>query len=48
MKLSTPVYFLLGVALCLYLGAASRNGWSLVRTLTPRAMLPSASSLQHK
>ncbi|MBN8247946.1 MAG: hypothetical protein J0L84_10935 [Verrucomicrobia bacterium] len=48
MKLSTPVYFLLGTVLCLYLGLASRNGWSLVRTLTPRALLPSASSLQHK
>mgnify|MGYP003383193706 CR=1 FL=1 len=48
MRLATPVYFAVGTALCLYLAMASRNGWSLVQSLTPRAFTPAGRNLQHK
>ncbi len=48
MKVTTPVYFAVGTALCLYLAMASRNGWSLGQSVTPRAVTPAGRSLQHK
>jgi len=48
MRIATPAYFAISTALCLYLGLASRNGWSLIQTLSPRTFIPSARTLQHK
>lgn len=37
MRIKTPVYLAFGTALCLYLAAAGRNGYSLMKTFSPRA-----------
>ena len=48
MKLKTPIYLIYGFLLCGYLAVASRNGYSLLNTITPPAFRSSGPSLQHK
>jgi len=48
MKIKTPLYLAYGLALCGYLAVASRNGYSLLNTMTPSFLRSSGSSLQHK
>ena len=40
MRIKTPVYLAFGTALCLYLAAAGRNGYSLMKTFSPPRLLP--------
>ncbi len=48
MKAKTPIYLLFASLLCGYLVVASRNGYSLLNTLTPPAFRSSGVNLQHK
>jgi hypothetical protein len=48
MKLKTPLYLVFALGLCGYLTLASRNGWVLWQTLTPRVFRPGLGSVQHK
>jgi hypothetical protein len=48
MKLKTPIYLIYGFLLCGYLAVASRNGYSLLNTMTPGFLRSSGPSLQHK
>lgn len=48
MRLKTPIYTVYGLLLCGYLVVASRNGYSLLNTMTPRFMRSSGAMLQHK
>ena len=48
MRIKTPFYFAFGMALCLYLAAAGRNGYSLVKSFSPSRFLPHSPATQHK
>ena len=48
MKLKTPIYLIYGFLLCGYLAVASRNGYSLLNSMTPTFLRSSGPSLQHK
>ncbi len=48
MRLKTPVYTIYGLLLCGYLAVASRYGFSLLNTMTPRFLRSSGAMLQHK
>ncbi len=48
MRIRTPIYLSVGLALCLYVGIASRYGLSLFDNPVSRSLRGSGNSLQHK
>ncbi len=48
MRIRTPIYLSVGMALCMYMAVASRYGLSLFDNPVTRGLRASGNSLHHK